>query len=210
MDRVTQLAVVAARGAFRHAGLSADALDPERAGVVIGTAVGGVGFMEPEIRRVCVEQQTRPDLVQVRDDLDPNTYGGFLAFSVSSEVARDLGLHGPTSTMATGCTAGLDAIGAATALIEAGLADVVVTGGVDAPLTPIVLTAFDNIKALTRRNADPTRASRPVRPRPRRLPVGRGLRPAGAGGGRRHRARPRGAERSARCSATPTSRTPTT
>ena len=161
MDRVTQLAVVAARGAFRHAGLSADALDPERAGVLIGTAVGGVGFMEREFRRVCVEQQTRPDLVQVRDDLDPNTYGGFLAFSVSSEVARDLGLHGPTSTMATGCTAGLDAIGAATALIEAGLADVVVTGGVDAPLTPIVLTAFDNIKALTRRNADPTRASRP-------------------------------------------------
>lgn len=161
MDRVTQLAVVAARGAFHHAGLTADCLDPNRAGVLIGTAVGGVAFMEREFRRVCVPQEKRPDLVEVRNDLDPNTYSGFLAFSISSEVVRDLGLNGPTSTMATGCTAGIDAIGAAEALIVSGMADVVITGGVDAPLTPIVLTAFDNIKALTRRNSDPQRASRP-------------------------------------------------
>jgi 3-oxoacyl-(acyl-carrier-protein) synthase len=63
--------------------------------------------------------------------------------------------------MATGCTAGLDAIGAAMDAISCGMADVMVTGGVDAPITPIVVASFDVIKTLTRRNDEPTRASRP-------------------------------------------------
>ena len=161
MDRATQLAVVAARAAFRGSGLSVDSLNPFRAGVCIGTAIGGTGFMEEQFRRICVPSEQKPQWVSVGTDVDPNIYGAFLAFSVSVEVARDLGLNGPTTTMATGCTAGADAIGAAENLIRAGMADVVITGGVDAPLTPIVLTSFDNIKALTRRNDAPRRASRP-------------------------------------------------
>jgi 3-oxoacyl-(acyl-carrier-protein) synthase len=161
MDRATQLAVIAARAAFARSGLGADALNPLRAGVCIGTAIGGTGFMEEQFRRICIDAQQKPQWVSVGTDVDPNVYGAFLAFSVSVEVARDLGLHGPTTTMATGCTAGVDAIGTAENLIRAGLADVVITGGVDAPLTPIVLTSFDNIRALTRRNEAPQRASRP-------------------------------------------------
>ena len=161
MDRATQLAVVAARTAFAKSGLDVDALNPLRAGVCIGTAIGGTGFMEEQFRRVSAPAEQKPQWVSVRTDVDPNIYGAFLAFSVSVEVARDLGLNGPTTTVATGCTAGVDAIGTAENIIRAGLADVVITGGVDAPLTPIVLTSFDNIKALTRRNDAPQRASRP-------------------------------------------------
>jgi 3-oxoacyl-(acyl-carrier-protein) synthase len=161
MDRATQLAVLAARAAFRRSGLDADSMNPSRAGVCIGTAIGGTGFMEEQFRRVCVPAEQKPQWVSVGNEVDPNIYGAFLALSVSVEVARDLGLNGPATTMATGCTAGADAIGTAENLIRAGLADVVITGGVDAPLTPIVLTSFDNIKALTRRNDSPQRASRP-------------------------------------------------
>lgn len=165
MDRATQLAVIASRAAVADAGLTVAAIDPRRVGVCIGTAIGGVGFMEREFRRVSAggsgAATTKPAMVRVGTDLAAETYGAFLAHSVSADVTRDLGFNGPSTTMATGCTAGLDAIGAAASLISAGMADVVITGGVDAPLTPIVLSAFDKIKALTRRNGDPSHASRP-------------------------------------------------
>lgn len=161
MDRVTQLSVVAARGAFAHAGLSPWPSRAERMGVCLGTAIGGVGFMERVFAASCVPVQGKPEWVTVRPGIDPHAYRAFLALSPSAEVAADLGLGGPCTAMATGCTAGLDAIGAAADLIEDGAADVVLTGGADAPITPVVFTAFDNIKAITRRNDQPARASRP-------------------------------------------------
>ena len=163
MDRVAQLCVCAARTAVAEAGIEWDRLDPGRAGVCIGTAIGGVGFMEQSFLRVCRRNGAgKPARVEVApEEAGPHLYPGFLAHSVSNEVALDLGFTGVCTTMATGCTAGLDAVGMSADLIAAGLADVVVTGGADAPLTPIVFTAFDNIGCLTSRNADPSRASRP-------------------------------------------------
>lgn len=161
LDRVDHFSLVAARGALLDAGL--ERFEPHRAGVVIGTAVGGVGFMEQEFRRVCRRQdKDKPSWVAVDPvSVNGHLYSAFLAHSVSSEVARRVGFEGPCFTVATGCTAGLDALGAAAELIACGLADVMITGGADAPVTPIVLTAFDNINCLTRRNDDPGRASRP-------------------------------------------------
>ena len=162
MDRVTQFCLVAARHSMSDAGLSAEQLEPTRAGVCIGTAIGGVGFMERVFNQVCRRNNGKPEMVEVTPDaVDPSVYSGFLAHSVSSEVALDMGFKGPCTTMATGCTAGVDAIGVAADFIAAEIADVVITGGADAPITPIVLTAFDNINCLTRRNDDPARASRP-------------------------------------------------
>jgi 3-oxoacyl-(acyl-carrier-protein) synthase len=161
MDRVTQLAVVAARRAFARAGLSPWPSRAERMGACLGTAIGGVGFMERVFAACCQKVAAKPEQVTFHREIDPHTYRAFLALSPSSEVAADLGLGGPCTSMATGCTAGLDAIGAAAELIEHGAADVMVTGGADAPITPIVFTAFDNIKAITRRNDQPSRASRP-------------------------------------------------
>lgn len=162
IDRSMQLAIVSARHAICDAGLDLGNLPLNRVGVCIGSAIGGVEAMEIAFRNSCLPAPEKPKWVKVRPDVvAPTTYGAFSAASVSVEVARDHGFTGPCTTMATGCTAGIDAIGAAASMIEAGLADIMITGGVDAPLTPIVLTSFDNIKALTRRNTEPTRASRP-------------------------------------------------
>ena len=162
MDRVTQFCVLSSRRAIADAGLDPSLLDPTRAGVCIGTAIGGVAYMEQVFNQVCSRNNGKPAMVDVTPDLvNPDLYSGFLAHSVSNEVALDNGLKGVCSTMATGCTAGLDAIGAAADMIAAGMADLIITGGADAPLSPIVLTAFDNISCLTRRNNDPKRASRP-------------------------------------------------
>lgn len=162
MDRTTQFARVAAREALDDAGLLDGAFDPRRAGVLIGTAVGGVEFMETVFRASCIRGNGKPAWVTMDPDrADPNLYRGFLAQSVSGEVAEAHGFEGFTTTMSTGCTAGLDAVGAACLAISSGMADVVVTGGADAPVTPVVVAAFDVIHCLTRRNDDPARASRP-------------------------------------------------
>jgi act minimal PKS ketosynthase (KS/KS alpha) len=158
-DRATQLAIVCSRHAVRDAGLGTP---QHRGGVCIGSAIGGVEIMERAFRRACVPGSDKPKWVKVRrESLAAPVYGAFLAASISTEIARDQAYTGPCTTMATGCVAGLDAIGTAASMIESGMADIMITGGVDAPVTPIVLTSFDNIKALTRRNSDPTKASRP-------------------------------------------------
>lgn len=161
MDRSTQFSIAASRMAIEDAGLTVS--HPQRAGVVMGTAIGGVAYMERIFRNSCIKQGTvKPERVLMEDSaIDPHLYSAFLAHSVSTEVAADLGLCGVCSTISTGCTAGIDAIGTAADLIQAGVADVILTGGTDAPLSPIVHTAFDNINCLTRRNEDPARASRP-------------------------------------------------
>src|SRR2546429_1319481 len=114
MDRVTQFARVAASEATQDSHLGDGQFDPRRAGVVLGTAIGGVEFMERVFRSVCCNSNGKPKWVTVRPEkVDPNLYTGFLAQSLSSEVALALGFRGFTTTIATGCTAGLDAIGAA-------------------------------------------------------------------------------------------------
>lgn len=163
MDRVTQFSVAASREAVRDAGLESSNFDHDQTGVCIGTAIGGVAYMERVFNKICLRNggAKSASVEVVTDEVDINLYGGFLAHSVSSEVALAHGLKGFCTTMATGCTAGADAIGAAYDLIAAGLADIMITGGAEAPLTPIVVTAFDNINCLTRRNDQPFRASRP-------------------------------------------------
>jgi len=161
LDRSCQLALAAARVARAAAGIACGEGDPDRLGVCIGSAIGGIGFMEREYVRSARPDPSRESERTRIGRIDPHTYSAFLAYGISAEVAKDADARGPVTTMGTGCTAGLDAIGAAADLIQAGLADIMITGGVDAPLTPIVFTSFDNIKALTRRNDDPRRASRP-------------------------------------------------
>jgi 3-oxoacyl-(acyl-carrier-protein) synthase len=161
LDRVCLFSILASRMAMQDSGIEIN--DPTRIGVVMGTAIGGVGYMERTFNQASVaDGPAKPQVVAVRqEDMDPYVYGAFMPHSVSTEVARDLNVCGVCSTVSTGCTAGIDAIGTAADLIAAGYADVVITGGADAPITPIVLTAFDNINCLTRRNHEPTHASRP-------------------------------------------------
>jgi act minimal PKS ketosynthase (KS/KS alpha) len=161
LDRVCQFSILASRMAFKDAGVIPN--DPSRVGVVLGTAIGGVSYMERVFQQASVNLgMAKPNQVAMRkENIDQNVYGAFLPHSVSTEVAHDLAVCGVCSTISTGCTAGVDAIGTAADLIAAGHADVIVTGAADAPITPIVVTAFDNISCLSRRNDDPRHASRP-------------------------------------------------
>ncbi len=165
LDRTTQFAVAGANGAIAHAGLDFSKINPYRAGVCIGTAIAGVDSMEWAFGQLCrrePEARKKP----ARVDVDPNTadpylYQSYCAHTVSQEVAQRNGCYGFCSTMSTGCTAGVDAIGLSAELISDGTVDMMITGGAEAPITPIVVSSFDNIRCLTRRNNQPTRASRP-------------------------------------------------
>lgn len=164
MDRVTQFAVAAAQSAVQHSGIDPARINAHRAGVCIGTAIGGVDSMERAFNKLCSTESDRkkPRRVDVRpDEADRRLFESYCAHSVSREVAHRNNFYGFCSTMSTGCTAGVDAIGLSAELIEDGVADVMITGGSDAPITPIVVSSFDNIRCLTRRNHEPTRASRP-------------------------------------------------
>lgn len=165
LDRSTQFALVAAKQAITTSGLDLPNINPYRAGVCIGTAIGGVDSMERSFAQLCTrerEERKKPKRVRMNpDQADPRLWESYSAHSVSHEVAKKNGLYGFCSTMSTGCTAGVDAIGLSAELISDGVADIMVTGGTDAPITPIVVSSFDNIRCLTRRNNEPTKASRP-------------------------------------------------
>ena len=158
MDRAAQLAVVSARESLADSGLTGADLDPIRTGVVIGSAVGCTTGLEQEY--VVVSDGGRSWQVD-QDYVVPQLFNYFVPSSIAAEVAWEVGAEGPVSLVSTGCTSGLDAVGHAAGLIREGTADVVVTGGTEAPISPITLACFDAIKATTPRNDVPEQASRP-------------------------------------------------
>lgn len=140
-------------------------VDSERAGVCIGTAVGGIEAMEMAYNDLAVPEPNTDEAPEF-PRLAPRPCPGsmFAAYSCctpSSLIASRFGLRGPVTCISTGCTAGVDAIGYALDTIRHGDADLMITGGADATFTPLCLTAFDVIRAITRRNDDPSHASRP-------------------------------------------------
>ncbi|MFE5687273.1 beta-ketoacyl-[acyl-carrier-protein] synthase family protein [Streptomyces sp. NPDC056512] len=157
-DRAAQFAIVTAREAVQDSGLEPDALDPARTGVTIGSAVGATTGLDQEYRTV--SDGGRLDVV---DDTYavPHLYNFLVPSSFATEVAWAVGAEGPSTVISTGCTSGLDAVGYATEVIRDGLADVMVAGATDAPISPITVACFDAIKATTARNDDPEHASRP-------------------------------------------------
>ncbi|QIZ01052.1 beta-ketoacyl synthase [Streptomyces sp. S1D4-11] len=158
MDRAAQFAVVTAREAVADSGLDFAALDPHRIGVTIGSAVGATTGLDQEYR--AVSDGGRLDLVDYEYAV-PHLYNFLVPSSFASEVAWAVGAEGPGTVVSTGCTSGLDAVGYATDLIRDGVADVIVAGASDAPISPITVACFDAIKATTARNDDPEHASRP-------------------------------------------------
>ncbi|XVS67635.1 beta-ketoacyl-[acyl-carrier-protein] synthase family protein [Actinosynnema sp. CA-299493] len=158
MDRAAQFAVVTAWEAVADSGLQFDALDPARTGVTIGSAVGATMGLDQEYR--IVSDGGALDLVDHTYAV-PHLYNYLVPSSFATEVAWAVGAEGPGTTVSTGCTSGLDAVGYAADLIMDGSADVMVAGATDAPISPITVACFDAIKATTPRNDDPEHASRP-------------------------------------------------
>ena len=152
LDRFGQFAVVAARMAVTDAALDLQKEDRERIGAMMGTALGGVGYAEEQLGKFLTQ-----GLRAVDATLALAVFGG----AASCNVAIEFGVSGPNSTNAMSCASGTMAIGEGFRQIRHGYADVMIAGGSEAPLAPLCFGAFALIRAMSTRNDDPTRASRP-------------------------------------------------
>jgi 3-oxoacyl-[acyl-carrier-protein] synthase II len=147
-DRFTQLTVAAAQEALSQAGFEdGPPIDPERVACIIGTGVGGIGTIE-DACGILLEKGPEGVPPQVVPMMMPNAGAGMLALRY--------GLQGPSHSVGSACAAGADAIGEATRLIRAGVADAVVTGGAEAGLTSLGQAAFASMGATS-----PSGISRP-------------------------------------------------
>jgi 3-oxoacyl-[acyl-carrier-protein] synthase II len=152
MDRVTQLAVVAALEAVADAGLDPAHWDGARVGVVLGCADGGPATVEQQHRVLIEEGPGRVSPLLLPMQL-PNMLAG--------QVSIRLGATGPSLVVATACASGSTAIALAADLLRLGRCDIVVAGGSEAMVTPLVMAGFAQMGALSRRTGDPEAASRP-------------------------------------------------
>jgi 3-oxoacyl-[acyl-carrier-protein] synthase II len=152
LERFSQLGLACAVMALDDAGLCAKEIADAGAGIYVGSALGGVAFGEEQH-----EQYVRCGPRGVSPLLALSVFGG----AASSNISIALGLTGPGLAYGNSCAAGMIAIGEAARLISDGRAQVMLAGGVEAPLAPLTFGAFSMIHVLTTRNDDPATASRP-------------------------------------------------
>lgn len=151
MDRFTQFAVAGAHMAVSDASLSDDA-DWERVGVLIGSGIGGIRTLEDQCRNLI---EKGPDRVS------PFFVPMMIPDIASGHVSITLGAKGHNACTVTACASGTNAIGDAFRVIQRGDADVMVTGGTEAAISPLSMAGFCSARTLSRRNDDPQAASRP-------------------------------------------------
>ncbi|GAC1388380.1 MAG: beta-ketoacyl-ACP synthase II [Ktedonobacteraceae bacterium] len=158
MDRGTQFAIAAANLALEDAGLAhvCDENELNRMGVYMGTAMAYLEEGE-KFWLQSTENGTRP--LQIKRDFVPSSL--FMAHASVAAIAAHHHLHGPSMVIATGCSAGADAIGEAVWAIREGRTDRMLTGGTDSTISPVGLNVFAVMGALSTRNEEPEQASRP-------------------------------------------------
>jgi len=149
-DRTAQLGFAAAVDASRGAGEIG--ADPARCAVVVGTGIGGLATLESQIGVYLDKgaERVSPFLVPM-----------MMANATAGLISIQFGWTGPSLCITTACAAGANAIGEAARLIREGSADVVMAGGAESSITPTAISAFARMGALSTRNDDPARASRP-------------------------------------------------
>jgi len=152
MDRFTQFALAAALQAVEHSGLKIDDANRDRVGALIGTGIGGVATMTEQIT---VLAERGPDRVS------PFLVPMMLADTAPGIVAIKLGIRGPNLAVITACATGSNTIGEAAEMIRRGSADAILAGGAEAAVVPLALAGLGVMNALSTRNDDPQRASRP-------------------------------------------------
>src|SRR6188508_3353078 len=150
LERNVVLAVAASREAWADARV--EGIDPARAGILVGSAIGGVmGVLEQdEVRRERGHTRVSPWFL-------PNV----LVDSATGQIAIDLGLRGPNYAPVSACATGSHAVGEGAETIRRGDADVVLAGGTEACMHPVILAGFCAMRGLVAEEDDPTRASRP-------------------------------------------------
>jgi len=152
MDRFAQFAAVAAKEACQQAHLDPREGDPFRVGVIIGSGIGGIITLSQQME---VLSQRGPKRVS------PFLIPMMLADMASAQVSMVTGAMGANYCLVSSCSSGADALGQAWEMIRRGQEDVMLAGGSEAPLFPIAVAGFNSMRALSRFNEDPQKASRP-------------------------------------------------
>ena len=152
MDRFVQYAVVATHEALKNSGLDLESTDRRRVGVIIGSGIGGMETFEEQHANLVHKGPGR---------VSPFFIPMMIVDMAAGQISIQFGLKGPNFATVSACASGAHAIGEALRLIRAGDADIMVAGGSEATITPMALAGFGSARALSTRNDDPQRASRP-------------------------------------------------
>ena len=152
MDRFAQFGMAASVVAVKDAGIDFAKEQPERCGVVIGSGIGGIETLEEQKKVLDSRGLSR---------VTPFTVPRLMVNAASGNVSIRFGLQGPNTAVATACATGSNAIGDGGRFIQHGMADVMIAGGAEAALCEIGLASFCAARALSTRNDDPQKASRP-------------------------------------------------
>jgi len=152
MDRFTQYALVATFLALKDGKISLENEDKERIGVVLGSGIGGMETLEMEHLKLLEKGPRR---------VSPVFIPMMISNMASGQISIYYGLKGPSMVITTACASGTHAIGEAFRMIQRGICDLIITGGSEAAITPIALAGFSSMKALSTRNEEPSKASRP-------------------------------------------------
>jgi len=153
LDRFAQLAYAAGKMAYEDSGLQDGKFDPIRAGIVLGAGIGGLTELEEQHKRLLAKGPGR---------VSAYTIPKLMANAAAGHLSITFNLQNVSASMATACASAGNAMGEAFDMIRRGRADLIMTGGCEAALTPLGLSAFAAMKrALSTRNDDPAAASRP-------------------------------------------------
>ena len=152
MDRFVQFAVVATQQALEDSKLKIDDSNRDRVGILVGTGIGGINVVlnEVETYRVKGPRRVSPFLIPM-----------MLPDTASGQIAINFGARGPNLSVSSACATGTNAIGEAYKMIQRGSAEAMITGGTESAVIPLMMAGFNAMGALSRRNDDPQRASRP-------------------------------------------------
>lgn len=152
LDRFCQFALVAADKAIRHSGIDFTQGEPHRYGAMVGSGIGGLSEIEEQHAKLFDRGPSR---------VSPFMIPKLMVNAASGNVSVNWGLKGPSSAVATACASATNAIGDAFRWIQTDMADVMITGGSEAAITPMGLSGFARMSALSTRNDSPEHASRP-------------------------------------------------
>jgi len=151
-DPFIQYALAATRMAIDNTGLAINMNNASRVGIVLGSCVGGMTTYEKNLFAL---------LDEGADRVSPFFIPGFIANMAAGEISMAFGVKGPSRCVVTACATGSNSIGDAFRLIQYDEADAMIAGGSEAYILPVGIAGFDKMRALSRRNSEPEKASRP-------------------------------------------------
>ena len=152
MDKFAQFAVAATSLALKDGNIDLDSLNREKIGTIIGSGIGGIETLETEEVKYMEKGPNR---------VSPLFIPMMISNMAAGQVSMNFGLKGASMTITTACASATHAIGEAFRMIKHGYLDMAITGGTESSITPLAVAGFCSMKALSTRNDDPSKASRP-------------------------------------------------